>query len=392
MFADACGCVQTDSPTGTTALQNIEGGSVFLAGVTVGTQDFSVVIDTGSSDPWLVVDDFDCFDIYSNPQAEDYCDFGPAYNPTSSSTYQPISNQNFNISYADGEYLGGSLGYETFSMAGIEVPNQQFGLVDVAAWYGDGTSSGLIGFAYRTLTSAYAGADGTSDQQGYTIPYNPLFVNMYENQGVTPVFSLAIDRDPDVGGVLAIGGIPDIRIAPTWITTPIHALSVNRTDGTPVYEYYTIYVSGYAVSNSNSTIFNPYDNGNPLKTPLLANNTNTIVDSGTTLMYVPDDVADAVAAAFSPAATWDSATDYYYVNCNARAPVFGVAIEKKVFYVNPVDMIIRIGTNTCVMAVNRNLGGLSILGSAWMKNVLAVFDIGSEQMRFAARPYYSTAS
>ncbi|CAK4031190.1 aspartic-type endopeptidase [Lecanosticta acicola] len=377
---------------GTTPLENVEGGSVFLAEVVVGGQDFSVVVDTGSSDPWLIVNNYKCYDVQGKPRNQKYCNFGPAYNPSSSTTYRQITDQNFNISYADGETLGGDMGYETFGMAGIQVPNQQFGLVDVAAWYGDGISSGLVGFAYRTLTSNYAGTDSTKDTKGSTLLYNPLFVNMYTNESVDPVFSLAIDRDPNVGGVLAIGGIPDIRISPMWITTPIHAMQVNQTDGTPVYEYYTIYISGYAISNSTSTQFNPYDTQNRLKVPLVANNTNTIVDSGTSLIYVPNNVASSVAEAFNPPATWDGSNMYYYVACNATAPVFGVGITQKVFYVNPEDMIVQIGSNTCVSVVQPNLSGLSILGSAWMKNVLAVFDIGSEQMRFAAREFYSSTA
>ena len=40
------------------------------------------------------------------------------------------------------------------------------------------------------------------------------------------------------------------------------------------------------------------------------------------------------------------------------------------------------------MGIQSDGGGLSILGGTWMKNVLAVFDIEGEQMRFAARQFY----
>lgn len=351
-----------------------------------------MVVDTGSSDPWLAMADFDCYDpIDDSPLDEEYCEFGPPYDPESSSTFVPIANQNFNISYADGEYLTGGLAYESFRMAGIDVPNQQFGVVDQAAWYGDGISSGLVGFAYRTLTSAHAGSDPSSDVKGQTVLYNPLFVNMYENQGVPPVFSIGIDRVQSIGGVLAIGGIPDIPIAPYWATAEIHPVGVNRTNGQPVYEFYTIDVDGFAVSNSTSTQFNPYDNNNPLKLPLIGNGTDVIVDSGTSLMYLPDEVALAAAEAFNPAASWDPSSDAYFVDCNAKAPVVGVAIDNKIFYVNAQDMIIQITEDLCVTGVQPNLGGLNILGGTFLKNVLAVFDIGAEQLRFAARQYYSTA-
>lgn len=351
-----------------------------------------MVVDTGSSDPWLVVTGFSCYDpVDDSPQDEDFCAFGPLYESTQSSTFVPIADENFNISYADGEYLTGSLAYESFRMAGIDVSSQQFGVVDQAAWNGDGMSSGLLGFAYRTLTSAYAGSNDSSDVRGQTLLYNPLFVNMYENEGVPPVFSMAIDRIQSNGGVIGIGGIPDIPHAPFWATTDIHPVNVNGSDGQPVYEFYTIDIDGFAISNSTSSQFNPYDNENVYKTQLMGNGTDVIVDSGTSLCYVPNDIAAEVANSFSPTAHYDTSYDVYFVDCDATAPVFGVCIEEKIFFVNAEDMIVQINNDLCVIAVQPNLGGLNILGGTFMKNVLIVFDIGAEQLRFAARQFYPTS-
>ncbi|KAM3419477.1 hypothetical protein BST61_g5403 [Cercospora zeina] len=373
----------------TTPLISVEGGQVFLADVTVGGKPFRVVIDTGSSDPWLAREGFECFDPINDARLEQsVCEFGPAYDPSQSTTYASIPEQNFNISYADGEYLNGGLGIETFSMAGIEVPQQQFGVVDIAAWYGDGISSGLIGFAYRTLTSAYAGTDPRTDVRGQRIPYNPLFVNMYEQQNVPAIFSIAMDRDSSAGGVLALGGIPDIQHSPHFASTPIQGVRVNATSGQQVYEFYTIDIDGYAISANRSTQFNSYDNPNPLKTPLVQNGSDTIVDSGTSLCYVPEDVAEATAALFDPPAYFDDTQGAYFVDCASKAPVFGVGIAKKIFYVNSDDLIIEIQRNVCVTGIQSAGAGLSILGGTWMKNVLAVFDVEGEQMRFAARQFY----
>ena len=125
-------------------MESIAFGTVFLAPITVGGQDFEVVIDTGSSDPWLAATGFDCIDYYDYSDApEEYCNFGPLYNVTKSKTFQNLPDRNMNLSYADGEALNGLMGYEAYSMAGITVPNQQFGVVNYAAWMGDGISSGL---------------------------------------------------------------------------------------------------------------------------------------------------------------------------------------------------------------------------------------------------------
>jgi hypothetical protein len=102
-------------------------------------QNFDVVIDTGSSDPWLAGTNFQCvdYDTYDD-QPEEYCNFGPLYEPANSTTFTSIANRNMNLSNADGESINGLVGYEAYTIAGITVAKQQFGIVNWAAWLGDG--------------------------------------------------------------------------------------------------------------------------------------------------------------------------------------------------------------------------------------------------------------
>ena len=274
---------------------------------------------------------------------------------------------------------------------GLQSPRQKFGYVDYAAWYGDGFSSGLVGFAYRTLTSAYAGNDPTQDQRGATLTYNPLFTNMYNLSLITPVFSMAIDRDPNSGGVLALGGLPNIPHSPHWVSTPIESVGVFVGTTTPAYEFYSVDIDGFAYSSSSSTQFNVFSNTNPHKKSIVGAG-SAIVDSGTSLVYAPDSVAAGVAAAFRPPGAYDGDIGAYVVSCSAKPPVFGVSINKKIFFVNAADMIIPRSQTECISGIQPNYGGLTILGDVWMKNVLAVFDIGAAMMRFAAREYYGWMS
>jgi len=354
----------------------------------VGGQIFDVVVDTGSSDPWLVTPDFSCYNPSTGePEAQADCYFGTPYDPSLSANYQRIPNENFNITYADGETLNGDMAYDTFSLGGITVPRQKFGIVDYVAWYGDGYSSGLIGFAYGTLTSAYQGNDPSQDRRGGTLIYNPLFVNMYNQSLIAPIFALAIDRDPNNGGLLALGGIPDIPHSPNWTSTPIQSVGFFIGTTTPAYEFYTIESDGFAYSASQSTQFNVLGTNNPLKVPISDPET-VIVDSGTSLVYAPADVAKGVALAFNPPGYFDKDTNAWYVDCAAVPPVFGVSVEKKIFYVNALDMIIPSSRDLCISGIQSNNGGLTILGDVWMKNVLSVFDIGASMLRFAAREFY----
>ena len=93
---------------------------------------------------------FDCVDIEtSDPEPESYCGFGPTYTP--SSTFTQIPDENFNITYGDGEFLTGIIGSETVTLANVTVENQTVAVGNYAAWEGDGETSGLIGLAYPAL-------------------------------------------------------------------------------------------------------------------------------------------------------------------------------------------------------------------------------------------------
>jgi len=379
-----------------TTLISAESGSIFLAPITAGGQTFEVVIDTGSSDTWFVLSNFTCLDIDSGeqtPQAD--CSFGSYYQP--SSTMKVLPNSNFNISYYDGEYLNGVMVTENITLAGIKVSQQEIALVEEAAWRGDGVSSGLVGLAYPFLTNAYPGTNPDNDQSGNNLPYNPPFTTMYTENLTSAMFSLALNRPAantnptaSTGGYLAIGGIPNIKHDATFASTSINVVGVNTQTGQSIYEYYSITVGGYAVSGSHYTQFDVYQTRNTLKRSVLANGTDAIVDSGTSLLYVPTNVMSAVAAAYSPAASYSDDYGVYTVNCNATAPLFGVEVSRKIFYVNAADLILQYAEDVCVTGVQDAGSGFSVLGDVFLRNVLAVFDVGAAQMRFAAREFTST--
>jgi hypothetical protein len=384
---------QVNGIYGFTPLTSVEQGQVFLAGIMFGSESFQAVVDTGSSDTWLAETGFHCFDVATgNPEPESYCAFGPTYNI--SSTFNEIPNENFNISYADGEVLTGIVGTERVTLAGIEVKNQQVAVVDYAAWFGDGISSGLVGLSFPILTSAYTGSNPTLDSKATQVVYNPIFTNMYSEGRVAPLFSLAIDRGTS-GGVMAIGGLPPVLFSPFFASAPFQLLtmtrfgSTNPIDGIPQYQFYTITVDGFSYQGSERTQWTHGNWPNSLAKPSDPSKVQLIVDSGTTLIYLPTGIANAVNALFVPPAVYDPKQGAYVVQCFARAPKFGVIIGKQIFYINALDMVLPSGNGTCISGVDdAGTGGLSILGDVFLKNVLAVFDVGASEMRFAAREFY----
>ena len=137
-------------PSGhTTTLLSLFIGEEFATQITFGTQTFESIVDTGSSDTWIVETGFSCINVSNSaPETEEFCGFGPTY--TITDTFTKIPDENFNITYGDGEFLTGIIGTEDVTLAGITV-KQTVAVVDFAAWEGDSTTSGLIGLAYPAL-------------------------------------------------------------------------------------------------------------------------------------------------------------------------------------------------------------------------------------------------
>lgn len=117
----------------------------------------------------------------------------------------------------------------------------------------------------------------------------------------------------------------------------------------------------------------------------------TFVDSGNNFSYLPTAVVEPVNAIFDPPATFDDLSKLYVVDCNAKAPVFGLQLGNQTFYHNPADLIQRIDDELCVSALaameDARVGDItvSILGVSFLKSVVAVFDFGKDKMRFAKK-------
>ncbi|KAJ5692444.1 hypothetical protein N7462_001867 [Penicillium macrosclerotiorum] len=371
------GLTSRATSSGSSVLTSLAEGEEYATSITFGTQTFDVIVDTGSSDTWVVKEGFECLDLDTGKKVStSECEFGSTY--TVDSTFSKISGEEFEIEYGDGEYLYGYMGTETVSLADVTV-KQEVAVVTEAAWEGDGTTSGLTGLAYPALTSAYSTKTGDQEE------YNPIFTTMYEDGLIDSYFSLAILRDVSGdAGYLTLGGLPPIDFNETFATTDILITSI---DGYPkTYDFYTINIDAVTVAGKSVS----GSGGSDIQ---------YIVDSGTTLNYYPTSIANAVNDAFDPAATYSSDEGAYIVDCDATPPTHGITISGTTFTINPLDMILYIGTDddgnaVCISGISD--GGddssedLYILGDTFQKNVVTVFDVGAVEMKFAPNEDYTS--
>jgi hypothetical protein len=88
--------------------------------------------------------------------------------------------------YGDGEFLTGTVGFDTVTVAGLTVTNQEIGVVNKAAWSGDSITSGLLGLAYPGLTSVYNSSNPLNDSLATSEVYSPYFFTAVKEKKVNP--------------------------------------------------------------------------------------------------------------------------------------------------------------------------------------------------------------
>jgi hypothetical protein len=228
-----------------------------------------------------------------------------------------------------------------------------------------------MGLAYSGLTSEFQGTDPQKDRSSSKNPYDPIFTTMYQDGLSSSMFSMAIERDAQgsAGGYIAFGGLPPVSYAGDFAATPIQVTTSPGYSGSGSFLFYTMTPQGFSYGGQAVTQSQPY-----------------IVDSGTTLIYAASDVASSINRLFSPKA--GTSGGLYVVNCDAKAPSFGVTIGGQTFQINASDMILANGDGTCISGIQDGGSGPFILGDVFMKNVVTVFDVGAGEMRFAAHVNY----
>lgn len=81
----------------------------------------------------------------------------------------------------------------------------------------------------------------------------------------------------------------------------------------------------------------------------------------------------------------------YIVDCSAKAPEFGFTLGDQTFYHDGSDLIYQTSDGVCISALASSnevsIGDitLNIIGVPFLKNVVAVFDFGKNEMRFARK-------
>jgi len=339
-------------------LDNLE--TLYFANATLGTpeQSFRLHIDTGSSDLWVnAVNSRLC------SEQGNQCGDSGTYSANDSSTYEFVNNA-FNISYVDGSGAAGDYATDTFRFGGQTIKDMQFGIGYVSS-----SPEGILGIGY-TINEVQVNRFGLDEY--------PNLPQKLKDDGTisSNAYSLWLnDLDASTGSIL-FGGVDTDKFHGTLSTLPIL-----QEQGT--YAEFIIALTDMGIGNN--------------KTSLFANsNIPVLLDSGSSLMYLPDNVATALYQRFN--ARYDSRQQAAFVDCDLANQdgtldfgFSGVTISVP-YNELVITAAISRGVPVCILGIGPAGNSVSVLGDTFLRSAYVVYDLSNNEISLAQTNFNATGS
>jgi hypothetical protein len=270
------------------------------------------------------------------------------YSPTDSSTSAVLDGYSWSISYGDGSSASGDVYTDTVNIGGAVVTGQAVECASsVSSEFVSDSSDGLVGLAFNSINTV-------TPQSQSTFFFTAISEGLAE-----PVFTANLQKGEP--GNYNFGYIDD-----TEYTGDITYVPVNTANG-----FWEFTGSGYAVGTKS----------------FVSESIDAIVDTGTTLLYLP---TDAVTAYYKQVrGSSNSNTDGGYIfPCDATLPSITLGIDSYMAVV-PGDYINYAPASEdgmCFGGIQPNTGiGFSIYGDIFIKSQFIVFDGSVPQLGFASK-------
>ncbi|KKY37603.1 putative acid protease [Diaporthe ampelina] len=237
-------------------VNNITAGG-YYASVSVGTpgQDIDMILDTGSSDAFVVASGADLCE-----SARLQLIYQASFDQSQSSTFEVVVPEGFQIQYLDGSTASGDYITDHFEIGDTVIESLQMGLANQTA-----SGTGVLGIGFTANEVA-------------EVPYPNLVDQMVQQDFIaTKAYSLYLNDYQSSTGSILFGGIDTEKFIGGLTVVPIL-----RDAQTQNFTSFTVGMTAVSFAFPNGTTHNASLQGGSL---------DAVLDSGTTLSYFPDDVA-----------------------------------------------------------------------------------------------------
>ena len=328
--------------------------SLYLAEIEIGTpgQKIKVDVDTGSSDLWV-------------PGAGTKSNYG-TYDNSKSSTYKK-DKSGFQIGYGDGSSASGDWAKETVTIGGAKITGLEFG---------DATTQNV---GQSILGVGMKGNEAAAQSYTGAFTYYNLPLQM-ANQGIISkaAYSLYLNNLEATSGSILFGAVDKSNYSGDLKTLSI----VNIDDsGSASSEAVAFFVNLDGIKSGDNTF--------------ASTSYPALLDSGTTLIYAPSDVAKAVGTKYG---TYSSQVGGYTTSCSTKGEDFTFTFEDKTITVPFSNLLYNLNgqakgtSDECLVGVLDSGSNYYILGDGFLRSAYVVYDITDSQIQIAQANYNSGAS
>ncbi|KUJ18992.1 acid protease [Mollisia scopiformis] len=361
-------------------LTNAEVEGLYFANVSVGTpgQNLALQIDTGSSDVWVPAS---TASLCSNAK-EGGCPNG-AFTSGKSKTFDIVEQNGFNISYVDGTGSTGDYFQDTFSIGGASLNNFQMGLATDTT-----IGTGIMGIGYNT---SEANLDTTDGGNGTEYPNLPLAM---VNAGAinSAAYSLWLNDLQATSGSILFGGVDTDKYTGDLISVKVYPDS----QGGQTTSFTVAFTSLSATSSSGTDQLTPANYAEA-----------AILDSGTTITLLPDDVATAVfeelgatvsqelGAVVVPCSLAENTGYLTYGFGGTGGPQIKVQVSQLVLpltLTNGRTPTYTNGETACQLGVQAADGLPVLFGDTFLRSAYVVYDLENNRIALAQTDFNSTSS
>lgn len=294
----------------------------YYGSVTIGTPGVSLKLDfdTGSSDLW-----------FASTLCGSCGSYQTKYNPSDSSTYAK-DGRSWSIEYGDGSSASGILGTDTVTLGGLEITKQTIELAKrESSEFSSEVVDGLLSLGFDSITTV----------SGVKTPMDNLI-----SQGLisSPEFGVYLGKESgSSGGEYVFGGYDSSKFSGSLTT-----IAVDNSDG-----WYGIAIEGTKIGSTK--IFSSF---------------SAILDTGTTLLVLPNDVAASIADHYNAT---DNGDGTYSIDCDTSsfdALVF--TIGSSTFKIPADSLIFEQHGSTCYAGYGDY--DFAIFGDVFIKNNYVIFN------------------
>ena len=346
-------------------------------------QNITVLVDTGSSDLWVSNSDNPyCQSNYNSNSGISFtntidCEEYGTFDPSASSSWSSNSTT-FNINYGDTTFARGVWGQDRLHLEDLNVTGLSFAVANRS-----NSTVGVLGIGLPGLEVTYT---GSATGRSYQYDNFPLVL---KRSGAieSNVYSLYLNDSDASHGTVLFGAVDHSKYEGSLYTIPL--VNTLRANGFQNPVQFDVTLQGIGMT---------FENGTTEKT-LTTTKIPALLDSGTTLTYLPDSIVSTIAKQID--ASYSSRLGYYTIPCPESSSKTADALDSTQlvfdfggFYINATleHFLVRASETTCLLGILPQTAHSALLGDSFLTNAYVVYDLENKEISMAQAKYDSDSS